>query len=222
MRAHPPHSRRREKAVILPSPRRSCRLAIRRDCPHRRPRTTPRALRPPAQGCAARATLGARPKRILNPEGVASTAPFAAEFWQVGRMAMENNVIELVEIEEGLSPVGFTLGSVLENPPPDLYGYRQVLIRNNVIRTTGNSPPRITDPVAASSGSWQNIIIEGNTIDLASLAPFRNSSNRPVKYLNNRTPSGGIPQESVNFGVTGRLPDELADRIQDALVLALI
>src|ERR1019366_6192525 len=39
------------------------------------PRSIPKGLCPPAQGCEARATLGTWQSRILNPNGVAASVP---------------------------------------------------------------------------------------------------------------------------------------------------
>ncbi len=145
--------------------------------------------------------------------------------WQVGRLLVENNVIEVTRHWHPLNyawPVGIYLESG-DNTP--VCTFRQSVLRGNVIRHPDNTvdlpifPANI--PIGILLHNSEHTLVEGNIIDLQ---PFReilfSSISKIVQCFDNNKPSGELVR-GFNQS-TNRLSDELAILIEDAMLLSLI
>jgi hypothetical protein len=139
--------------------------------------------------------------------------------YQVGHFVFENNVVELAPTFSTSPAIGVGLGDAgtVMQPPP--YIFRQVVIRNNVIRMFND----VTDPNAHGLviQGCGNLLTEGNIIDAAHIGyPMTHTRCEFVNFSNNRSPSG-LVLTSLNLE-TGRYEAELADVIEEATLFALL
>ncbi len=116
----------------------------------------------------------------------------------------------------GAPAIGVALSDA-DLPPP--YIFRQVVLRKNVIRMFND----VTDENAHGLliSGCENLVAEGNIIDAAHIGhPMQHIRSKFVKFFGNRSPSGQV-LTSLNFD-TGRYESEVADQIEDALLIALM
>ncbi len=153
--------------------------------------------------------------------------PRFSALWQVRRLLVENNLIEITRHWHPLNyawPMGIYLESG-DHSPDNVYTFRQSVLRGNVIRHPDNTvdlpifPANI--PIGILLHNCEHTLIEGNIIELR---PYREIlfevSSKIVQCFDNNKPSGELVRgfnESTN-----RLSDELATLIEDAMLLALI
>ncbi len=150
---------------------------------------------------------------------VGSTPRFAAK-WQVRRMVIENNLIELglnVHPQGYGPPTGISLYAGNFAP---VYTFPQAVFRSNVIRQADNAVDTVNGSRGISLYSCGNAIIEDNTIDLNPLYRiiFFNSSATP-ECFDNTTPAGVLIQ-AYNYD-TQTTVDELTTNIEDTLCISI-
>ena len=141
--------------------------------------------------------------------------------WQVGRVIIENNIIELIVsiIDSSFgnwgweAPVGINLYDNVGSHGA-LYVFQQSVIRENSIRHVDDASDSSAVPLAVYLDSCLNAIVESNTIKLDAARPLRHYVAGTVKYFNNQTPSGKLIQgasytKAGSYGVPVYLPDTL-------------
>ena len=142
-----------------------------------------------------------------------STSGYFGRLWQVGRIVIENNVIELIPTPTNLGPPsGIVLGYPNFSVPPT---FRQVVIRGNIIRGLAG-PSDASD--AISLYGCGDLIVENNVIESTSATPLKFSFCGNVRFFNNRTPGGSLIQ-GYDSGVMKKA-DDLGSDIEDSSVLA--
>ena len=126
-----------------------------------------------------------------------STSGYFGRLWQVGRIVIENNVIELIST---IHPTGWGPPSgilFLAGPLGTQYVFRQVVIRGNIIRHVDNASDPSQFPVGISPDNCENAIVENNDINLDTSIPIRQYNSATLKYFNNQTPAGKLIQGNL-------------------------
>jgi hypothetical protein len=144
--------------------------------------------------------------------------------WQVQECIIENNVIELIPSFMGWgSPVGI---DQIADPQLDMAAFRvfrQLVIRNNVIRYVDNLTESTVLNLAIQLSSCEDALVEDNVVDLAIADPIRHSSSTTVKYFNNTNSAGQLIQGVLVASGGGSVKqDELTTFIQDAAILSIV
>jgi hypothetical protein len=152
------------------------------------------------------------------PSDNARPGSLFAAIWQVGLHVVEDNIIELNPPSPSDLNYGFVnaiAASASRRPP--LYTFRQVVVRNNLIR---NLPAATTGYFyGITFDGAENALVEGNVIGLPQTNPIFHNDTKSIRYFNNLEPSGKLIQGTAGFG--GPKADELATQIEDALTLCL-
>jgi hypothetical protein len=148
-----------------------------------------------------------------------STTGYFGRLWQVGRMVIENNVIELVPTPTNWgSPLAIALGYGSFASPPL---FRQMVIRGNIIRHVdgASDPPGMLQGIGIQVSGCGELIVEDNVVDLDTTTPIEYYHCDTVRFFNNRTSAGALLQgyEVLLF----QKADELTTQIEDACVLSL-
>lgn len=116
-----------------------------------------------------------------------------AGLWQVGRLIIESNVMELLlsvlSNTDGHSS-GVWLGGSDRAAP---YVFRQVVFRENVVRHVGGASGS-TVTRALELDSCENAIVETNVIQLDRAQAIEFTACGAVKFFNNQAPSGALIQ----------------------------
>jgi len=133
-----------------------------------------------------------------DPGGNADNSPIPTfgALWQVGRLIIENNVIELIlnVIPSGWeAPIGIDLYDGVGSHGSQ-YIFQQVIARENVIRHVDNASDSSQIPLAVCLDNCLNAIVEGNDINLDAAIPVRYYTAMTVKYFNNQSPGGKLIQ----------------------------
>jgi hypothetical protein len=102
--------------------------------------------------------------------------------------------------------------------PIDPRLFRQLVIRNNVVRIMDGLPEPLALNTGISVSYCENALIEDNVIDLPKANPIVAANCTNLRFFNNRTPAGQLIQGVV--GTTKQ--DELTTFIEDAAVLAIL
>jgi hypothetical protein len=109
-------------------------------------------------------------------------------------LAIEQNIVELVpKITDYGPPFGIFLGIPIVSTPPL---FRQILIRDNVIRHVDNIP----DPLGTYKGmgifaaGCGELIVEDNVIDLDHVYPIQFRMCGKVRFFANQTSRGLLVQ----------------------------
>jgi hypothetical protein len=160
---------------------------------------------------------GTFPVTVIDPTvftyGVAASGsnPASATFgalWQVGRIIIENNVIDLIltvvhdpvhpTADNGYqAPVGILLFDS-EGSHGTEFVFNQVVIRENVIQCETTIVGGTADPSKLQLGiyldSCRNAIVEGNNVNLTADYPIRHYVVSTIKYFDNQTPAGKLIQ----------------------------
>ena len=128
----------------------------------------------------------------------ASPAPKFGALWQVGRLVIEHNVVELVlTITTGIDlPTGIRFERQPGNPaaPVSPYAVKHALIRSNVIHHVNNASDSSGLPLAIQLTSCEGAIVEENVIDLDRDDSIQFASCGSTKFFNNQSPSGSLVQ----------------------------
>lgn len=164
-----------------------------------------------------------------DPGGDADAWPVPkfGRLWQVGRLAIENNVIELMP---SLSDAHYEARAIevgVGSPPfwVDPYVFREVVIRGNIIGMAENQPDH--NSFAVNLSSCESVLAENNFIsdltrgraDPYYPSPMMHLACGHVKSLNNVNSSvQPVPVYNRN---PLRYEDELQTELEDAIVLCL-
>ena len=128
----------------------------------------------------------------------ASPAPKFGALWQVGRLVIENNIIELVLTITTLIdlPTAVRLERIPSTPaaPVSPYALGQVVVRGNCIRHVDNTTDASALPLGIQLFSCEAAVIEDNVIRLDGTNPIQFSGCGTVKFFNNQAPSGLLIQ----------------------------
>jgi len=123
-----------------------------------------------------------------------SPIPTFGALWQMGRLIVEHNEIELIlnVISSGWeAPVGICLYD-----GPGSHGsqflYQQVVLRGNVIRHVDNASDSSLLPLGIFLDSCLNAICENNHINLDAAQSIRYYTVGAIKFFNNQTPKGAL------------------------------
>jgi hypothetical protein len=170
-----------------------------------------------------------------TPSNNASRTPDFGALYQVGRLVMENNVIELVPniIHNGYGPpAGVFLGGA--SYLGTVFVFDQIVVRNNIIRHVDDvaDPPdaQFYDPGQLDGADvpygiilygCKQITIEDNIIDTrnSSRRILFNNSSQSVECFNNAT-SAGVLVRGYN-DPSGMLTSEIATTLDDVNCLAI-
>jgi hypothetical protein len=138
-------------------------------------------------------------QEFWNPGSNASGSFAFGSLWQVGRLVIENNSIELVlTITTGIDvPTGIRLDRAASNPPLVValpYTIAQAILRGNVIRHVNNASDSTGFPLAIQLNSCEAAIVEDNVINLDINKPIQFTACGSVKFFNNESPAGSLIQ----------------------------
>ena len=100
---------------------------------------------------------------------------------------------------------------------PPQYTFRQVVVRNNLVRNLSSSTHGTFYGIALAGA--ENALIDGNVVSLPQANPIFHNDTQSIRYFNNLEPSGKLIRGTAGFN--GPKVDELATRIEDALALCL-
>jgi len=146
--------------------------------------------------------------------------------WQVQQCVIENNVIELIaSYMDWGSPVGIDL---IAAPASDFVAigarvFRQLVIRNNVIRYMDNLTESIVRNLAINLSYCEDALVENNVVDLAIADPIRHSNSTTAKYFNNTNSAGQLIQGVLlPSGGASIKQDELTTFIEDAATICIV
>ncbi len=132
------------------------------------------------------------------PSGSASGSFAFGALWQVGRLVIENNSIELViTITSGIDvPTGIRLDRAASNPLAATIPYTigQAILRGNVIRHVNNASDSSAKPLAIQLNSCEAAIVEDNVINLDINKPIQFTACGSVKFFSNESPAGNLIQ----------------------------
>ena len=111
--------------------------------------------------------------------------------------------------------------ALMDSFPPQ-YTFRQVVVRNNLVRNLSSSTHGTFYGIALAGA--ENALVEGNVVDIPPLPlpatnPIYYDDGKSIHYFNNQDPAGELIQGAR--GYNGPKVDELAIRIEDALALCL-
>jgi hypothetical protein len=163
---------------------------------------------------------------IMSSEPASNaTGSFAfGALWQVGRLVVEHNVIELVlPIVPGLDPpAGVRLERTASSPaaPESPYVFRDVVIRGNLVRHVNNvsDPAENPESLALQLVNCDRLIVEENVIKLDRASPIEFRDCGAVKFFNDQAPSGKLIQ---GYDATqARFVNELETDVDLGAVLA--
>ena len=153
--------------------------------------------------------------------GADASGSFAfGALWQVGRIIVEDNVIELILniISSGFEgPVGVKLYDRFGSHGTQFI-FQQAIIRGNVIRHVDNASDSSLLPLAIYLDSCLGAIVEDNDINLDSSSPIRHYTMGSAKYFNNQSP-GGKPIQGYYYPET-RYWNELTTEAELSAILA--
>ena len=143
--------------------------------------------------------------------------------WETGRWLIENNLIELLPNKMGW---GLRYGILMriyefgdsEFEPLDPRVFRQLVIRNNMIRNADGLPDSDGLNTGISLGYCENPLVEHNIIDLEIGDPIVASACTNLRFFNNRNSAGQLVQGVV--GTTRQ--DELTAFIEDVAIRAML
>jgi hypothetical protein len=151
-----------------------------------------------------------------------SPKPTFGALWQVGRVVVENNVIELVVsiLPTVDPPTAVRLDRKPSTPtaPASPYIFGQVIVRGNVIRHVDNASDPTGVPLAISLNSCEGALVEENVIKLDRTHPMEFTACSAVYFFNNQTVSGALIQ-GYNT-VAGQFVNELTTDADLSLILA--
>jgi hypothetical protein len=133
----------------------------------------------------------------LTASADVSAAAFGA-LWQVGRMLVEDNVLDLVLniIPSGAgSPAGVLLSISVGF---SAFIFQQVLVRGNLIRSTDNAFDSSGVAVGVNLAACANTVVDQNIVNLNALSfgpnPIVQTLCGSAAYCNNQTSAGGLIQ----------------------------
>jgi hypothetical protein len=153
-----------------------------------------------------------------TPTGAANSGTFGA-LWQVGRLAIENNLIELLPAPTSWGPPD---GILMGWGPASFPVFLQVLVRGNLIHNVDNGFDSSGLPVGIRQLSCGEGVVEDNVIDLNSIwngPPLYQQDCAPLKYFNNQTSAGNLIQ-AFDFDIE-RYLNEISPDADLALIQAL-
>jgi hypothetical protein len=148
-----------------------------------------------------------------------SPSGYYGRLWQVGRVVIEDNVIELVPTATNYGPpIAIELDYASFVVPPL---FRQVVIRRNVIRHVdgASDPPGMAPGVGIQVSGCGDLILEENVVDLDAATPITYKLCDKARFFNNQTSAGTLIQ--AYDSLTSVRANELATDIEDVLLLAL-
>jgi hypothetical protein len=142
---------------------------------------------------------------------------------QVGRWVVENNVIDLIPSYMDWGPPRAILCVVYSFGISGFAGidprvYRQLVIRNNVIRNMDGLPESPARNGGIAFTYCENALVENNVVDLPLADPIWFGNSTKVRFFNNRNSTGQLIQGTVG----GVKQDELTTLIEEATVLAFL
>src|SRR6266496_1134968 len=141
--------------------------------------------------------------------------PLYQEFWQVGQMLVENNVMELYPLISSNAPVALGFGG-LDHVAP--YVFKNLSLRGNIARTIeGGSVPGYGG-YASRLNSCEKGLVDANVIDLIGTPQLLQSFSGVLQYFDNQAPSGQLIQATDK--TSNRQVDELTTRIQEAALIS--
>jgi hypothetical protein len=121
-----------------------------------------------------------------------------AFIWQVGRLVVHNNIIDLVlNLQKSgyAPPFGMQLLGARRVSP---YGLRQVLLRRNIIRSVDNNVDATRLPSALWLDSCENVIVGGNIINLNNVIPIKDGGTNGLRvYFSNLADNGNLLQANA-------------------------
>ena len=100
------------------------------------------------------------------------------------------------------------------------YVFRELVLRNNIIRHLDNAVDPFARSFAFSITSCEHAVVEGNIISFDVPEPIFHNYCGVIKYFNNETPFGKLIQGSNRD--QARLGPELATDIDDVLLLSFL
>lgn len=134
---------------------------------------------------------------MSSDPGSSASGSFAfGALWQVGRLIVQDNVIELIlnVIASGWeAPVGINLYDSVGSHGSQ-FVFQQVIVRGNIIRHVDNASDASQKPMAIYLDSCLNAIVENNDINLDAPKPIRHYTVGTAKYFNNESPGGNLIQ----------------------------
>ena len=142
--------------------------------------------------------------------------------WQIRRWAYESNICDLYAFDSNSALVPRAMSTYgYEQGPP--FMFPQLIVRDNIFGLIGNSVPSGIVYDGFRLDSCQNVLAEGNILNLPGDNLIHYLFSQNVNAFNNRTPSGSaLPlSEDVN-GINFERRDTLEDRLADALTLSLL
>jgi len=146
-----------------------------------------------------------------DPGSNASGSFAFGALWQIGRVIIENNTVELVlTITSGVDlPIAIRLDRVVSSPasPTSPYVFAQAVLRNNVIRHVNDASDSTALPLAIQLNSCQAAIVEENVVHLDVDNAIQFTDCGAVKFFNNQSPSGALIQgyDTVNVHFVNEL-----------------
>lgn len=134
---------------------------------------------------------------------------------------IENNIIDLVPSDMTWGRPAGIVSRVDEFwddgfVPLDPRVFRQLVIRNNVVRNMDGLPEPLALNTGISVNYCENALIEDNVIDLPGAKPIVAANCTNLRFFNNRNSAGQLIQGVV--GTTKQ--NELTTFIEDAAILA--
>ena len=139
-------------------------------------------------------------KNAPTDDADGSPHPKFGALWQIGRLVIEHNVIELVlpMVEDFEPPAGVRLDRTpgTATAPISPYVFKDVIVRANQIRHVDHASDSTQGPesLALELVSCQRAIVEANVIELDRISPIEFRDCGAVKCFNNQAPSGALLQ----------------------------
>jgi hypothetical protein len=152
-----------------------------------------------------------------NPQSTSGSVPsgYFSRVWNAGRMAVENNMIDLL-------PTG-AVGINLTRSSPATPLYPQVLLRRNVMRYVDGSTDAQKLGIGIAAAFCGSVLTEENVVDATYPAPVFYNTCNSAKFFANQTSAGQLIQ-GTQFDLNNKMigtASELSTDVEDA-VLALL
>ena len=111
-------------------------------------------------------------------------------------------------------------GGVIAGP----FVFRELIIRNNIIRHLDNAPSSATGngnySGAVTVSTVENLIVEQNILNVGASQPLNHVLTKSSHYFQNHASSGALIRGALRD--TMESVPELADLVQDAIAFALL